>query len=184
MFSFVKWRRPAYFTVAIPAVQAPDLCYNRRVASLHFNIYTFCLAQYTFQWMGEGGAEVHTGFWWRSLKEGDDLEDQDLDGEIAEIVLKWIFTAWEGEMDWDHLTQGRDRWRSLENEVMNLRDPWFAGNFLASWEPISFSRKSALHWVITHLSWHLNLSFISPLLLPLLISHSSIQFNISFTNYA
>jgi len=24
------------------------------------------------------------------------LEDQGLDGEIAGIVLKWIFTAWEG----------------------------------------------------------------------------------------
>jgi hypothetical protein len=50
------------------------------------------------------------------------LEDQGLDGEIAGIVLKWIFKAREGGMDWDHLAQGRDRWRALENAIMNLRD--------------------------------------------------------------
>jgi hypothetical protein len=27
-------------------------------------------------------------------------------------------------MDWVHLAQGRDRWRALENAIMNLRDPW------------------------------------------------------------
>jgi hypothetical protein len=28
-----------------------------------------------------------------------------------------------GSMDWDHLAQGRDRWRALENAIMNLRVP-------------------------------------------------------------
>jgi hypothetical protein len=82
-------------------------------------------------------------------------------------------------MDWDHLAQGRDRWRALENAIMNLRDAWLARNFLTSWEPFSFSRNIALRWAITYLSWHLNLSFI-----PLLISRSPIYyFNISFTSY-
>jgi len=28
-----------------------------------------------------------------------------------------------GGMDWDHLAQGRDRWRALKNAMMNLRFP-------------------------------------------------------------
>jgi hypothetical protein len=35
-------------------------------------------------------------------------------------------------MDWIELAEGRDRWRSLVNEVMNLRIPYNAGNFLNS----------------------------------------------------
>jgi hypothetical protein len=51
------------------------------------------------------------------------LEDQGLDGKIAGIVLKWIVKAWEVGMDWDHLAQGRDRWRAYENAIKNLRNP-------------------------------------------------------------
>jgi hypothetical protein len=51
------------------------------------------------------------------------LEDQGLDENIAGIVLKCIVKAWERGMDWVHLAQGRDRWRALENAIMNLRDP-------------------------------------------------------------
>jgi len=43
-------------------------------------------------------------------------------------------------MDWIDLAQDRDRRRALANTVMN---PWIsqnAGNFLISWEPVSFSR--------------------------------------------
>jgi hypothetical protein len=36
--------------------------------------------------MGEG--EVHTGFSWGDLREGDHLEDSGVDGMI---ILKWIF---------------------------------------------------------------------------------------------
>jgi len=35
-------------------------------------------------------------------------------------------------MDWIDLAQGKDRWRALVKEVMNLRVPQNAGNFLTS----------------------------------------------------
>jgi hypothetical protein len=39
-------------------------------------------------WRGE----VHTGFWRVDLREGDHLEDPDVDGRI---ILKWIFKKWD-----------------------------------------------------------------------------------------
>jgi hypothetical protein len=35
-----------------------------------------------------------------------------------------------GVMDWIELAQNRDRWQTLVNEVMDLRFPQNAGNFL------------------------------------------------------
>ena len=35
-------------------------------------------------------------------------------------------------MDWIDLAQDRDRWRALVSEIMNLRVPLNAGNFLTS----------------------------------------------------
>jgi hypothetical protein len=40
-----------------------------------------------------GKREVHTGFWWGDVREGDHLGDPDMDGRI---ILKWIFKTWDG----------------------------------------------------------------------------------------
>ena len=44
-----------------------------------------------------------------------------------------------GYMDWIGLAQDR---RTLVSAVMNLGVPWNAGNFLTSWNPVSFSRRT------------------------------------------
>ena len=62
--------------------------------------------------------EVHTGFWWENLTEGDHLEDLG----VHERILKWIFEKWDGGMDWIDLAQD-DRRRALVNAVMNLQVP-------------------------------------------------------------
>jgi len=53
-----------------------------------------------------------------------------------------------GGKDWVQLAQERDKCRALVNAVMNLRVLWNAGNFLTSWKPVSFSRRSLLHGVL------------------------------------
>jgi hypothetical protein len=68
--------------------------------------------------MGRG--EVHTGFWWGNLREGDHLEDSGLDGKI---ILRCIFRKWDRGSEWIDLAQGRDRWWALVNVLMNLRFP-------------------------------------------------------------
>jgi len=65
--------------------------------------------------MGKG--EVSTRFWWGNLRERDQLEDPGLDWRI---ILRW---QWFGGMVWINLAQGRDRWRALVIEGMNLRVP-------------------------------------------------------------
>jgi hypothetical protein len=74
----------------------------------------------------KGRDEVHTGLWWRNLRERDNLEDPGVDGRI---ILKWIFEKWDGGMDWIYLAQDRDRWRAVVNAVMNLRVPKQRGEF-------------------------------------------------------
>jgi CRISPR/Cas system-associated protein Cas7 (RAMP superfamily) len=50
-------------------------------------------------------------------------------------------------MDWIGLAHDRDRWRAIVNAVMNLRIQQNAGNFLTSYKPVSFSRRTLLHGV-------------------------------------
>jgi hypothetical protein len=40
---------------------------------------------------------MHTGFWWRNLREKAQLEDPDIDGRR---ILGWLFRKWDGGMDW------------------------------------------------------------------------------------
>jgi hypothetical protein len=52
------------------------------------------------------GGEVHTGFWWRYLREGDHLKDPGVDGKI---ILKLIFkkrdAVWTGLL-WLRIRKG------------------------------------------------------------------------------
>jgi hypothetical protein len=68
-------------------------------------------------WHVWGKREVHTGFLWGDLREGDHLGNPGVDGRI---ILKWILKKWDGTMDWIELAQDRDRWQALVNAVMNL----------------------------------------------------------------
>jgi hypothetical protein len=52
-----------------------------------------------------------------------------------------------GCMDLIDLAQDRDRWQALVNAVLNLRVQENARNFLPSWKPVSFSRRTLLHGV-------------------------------------
>ena len=63
-------------------------------------------------------------------------------------IQGWSFRKWYGGMDRIDLSQDSDRWRGLVIAVTNLRVPQNAGNFLTSWEPLSFPRRTLLHGVI------------------------------------
>jgi hypothetical protein len=59
---------------------------------------------------------MHIGNWWGSQKE----INQDVRGWI---ILKWILERVQSGMDCIDLAQDRDKWRALENTVMNRRVP-------------------------------------------------------------
>jgi hypothetical protein len=65
--------------------------------------------------------EVHTGFLWGDLREGDHLEDLRRRWE-DNIKMDLQEVGW-GGMDWIDMARDRDRWRAVVNAVMNLRVP-------------------------------------------------------------
>ena len=62
--------------------------------------------------------QTYTRFWWRNPREGDHLEDTDVDGRK---ILKWIFEKWDGGMDW--IDPAKNRGWAVVYAVMNLRVP-------------------------------------------------------------
>jgi len=50
-----------------------------------------------------GRREVHTGFWWRTIRERDHLKETGADGSI---ILRWIFRMWEGWYELDSFASG------------------------------------------------------------------------------
>ena len=72
---------------------------------------------------------MYTGFCWGNLRERDHLEDPGVDGTI---ILRWMSRKCDGGMNLIDLVKDRDRWWVLVNEVMNLRVPLNAENFLTS----------------------------------------------------
>ena len=48
--------------------------------------------------------EVHTGFWWGNLRDGDHLEDLSVN---ERIILKWIFEKWDGVHGLDRSCSGQ-----------------------------------------------------------------------------
>jgi hypothetical protein len=72
-------------------------------------------------------------------------------GVDEKIILRLIFRK--RDMNWIGLSQDMDTWRALVNEVMKFRIPYNAGNFLANWEPVSFSRRTLLHGVWSIYDW-------------------------------
>jgi len=62
---------------------------------------------------------LRSGFWWGCQGGRDHLEDPGIDGRIK---LRCICRKWDvgGGMGWIDVAQGRDRWRTLVNEVLKL----------------------------------------------------------------
>jgi hypothetical protein len=72
---------------------------------------------------------VHTGFWWKNLREREHLKDDDID---VRTILQSIFKKQNRAMDWIDLALDRDRWRILVNTAINLRVSYNVGNLLTS----------------------------------------------------
>jgi hypothetical protein len=61
---------------------------------------------------------MHTGFWWGDLREGDHLEDLDVDGRI---ILKWILQEIGcNGVDWIDMAQHKNKWQGILQTATNL----------------------------------------------------------------
>ena len=67
-----------------------------------------------------GRREMHTGFWWGGLREGNHLEDPGVDGRI---ILKWIFKNLNGEARVGLL------WLGLRHVVKHFWMRWWTFGF-------------------------------------------------------
>ena len=69
--------------------------------------------------MGERRGRLHTGFWWGSTRESDNLGDTGVDGRI---ILRWIYRKCDGGgcTDWIDLAKIGTGWGGgkLVNSVM------------------------------------------------------------------
>ena len=81
-------------------------------------------------WYVLGRGEVHTGFWWGSLREVYYLEGLGIDKIILESILK---IGWKG-MEWIDLAHYREKWCAVMNALMNLWVLLKIGNFLVAAE--------------------------------------------------
>jgi hypothetical protein len=70
---------------------------------------------------------VHTEFWWGNLREGDYLDDPDVDGRI---ILKRILDKWDGRTYWIDLAQDRDRLQVAGSFECRNSDSIKCGEFL------------------------------------------------------
>ena len=62
--------------------------------------------------------ELHTGFWWENLREGEHLRGPGVDGRI---ILKLIIVKKDGSTNWIDLAQDRDSWRAVVTALKNVR---------------------------------------------------------------
>ena len=60
---------------------------------------------------------MHKGFWWRNLRERDQLEEPVVDGRL----LKFFFRKWDLRVPLINLVQERDTGPVLVNTVMNIQ---------------------------------------------------------------
>jgi len=71
-----------------------------------------------------GGAcstgEVHTEFWWETLRERNHLEHPGIDGRI---ILRWNFRKWDGAAWTGRIWLITGTGDGLENSVIILRFP-------------------------------------------------------------
>ena len=69
-----------------------------------------------------------TEFWWRNLREGDNLENIGVNGRI--IILKGVFKKVDGDMDWTDRVLARVMWSAFVKAVMNFQVLYYKWCFL------------------------------------------------------